>query len=102
MQRRRGIELNLKESSYSYDFLGLKFYFSSEFYLEKFKTEVQNYISLESLKITNRYNVPIVINRYLAIAYYKKVEKRGFRILDIEKNEDIDCVFFTSNLIYKR
>lgn len=99
MQTKRGIELNLKESSYCFNFLGLNFFFSSEFYLEKFKNTVKEYVELESLKICNRYKIPIAINRYLAISYYKKIEKRGFRIIDGAIGKEIERVFFTSNLI---
>lgn len=99
MQTVRGIELNLKESKYYYDFLGFRFFFSSKLYLEKFRDNVKEYINLEGLKITNKYKIPVILNEYLSISYYKKVEKRGFRILNIEKNKDIDHVIFNSNLL---
>lgn len=99
MQTVNGIELNLKESKFYYDFLGFRFYFSSQFYKEKFINECKTYVEVESLKIASKYKIPIVINRYLSIALYKKIEKRGFRVIDINSNEEINHLFFSSDII---
>ena len=45
MQTKRGIFLDLKESEYSYTTDGFTFYFSSIKYLEKFKSNVENYVN---------------------------------------------------------
>lgn len=99
MQTAGGIELNLKESSYYIDLFGLRFFFSSEFYKEKFRKNVKEYVNLEAMKICNRYKIPIVLNRYLAISYYKRLEKRGFRILEINTDEEINYLFFKSEFL---
>lgn len=90
MQTRNGIELNLNESKYNFKFLGLVFYFSSMFYMEKFKKEVKNYINVEQIRLKNRYNMNLLINRCLAISLYKKIEKRGFRVFDNNLKKEIE------------
>lgn len=90
MQTRNGIELNLNESKYNFKFLGLVFYFSSMFYMEKFKKEVKNYINVEQIRLKNRYNMNLLINRCLAISLYKKIEKRGFRVFDSNLKKEIE------------
>lgn len=62
----------------------VKVYFSSEFNLRRFKNGFNNYIYEETMKLENKYHVSIVANYYLMIAYYKKIEKRGFRIENVE------------------
>ena len=99
MQTERGIELNLKESSYYIDLFGLRFFFSSKLYLEKFKNNVNEYINFEAMKICNKYKIPIILNRYLAISYYKRIEKRGFRIIEKDTKEEINYLFFKSEFL---
>ena len=41
MKTNNGIELNLNESDYIYEFKGAVFYFSSELYKNKFKENVK-------------------------------------------------------------
>lgn len=83
-----GIYLDLRESEYKVKKLGLTFYFSSKFYMEKFKNNVEYYMHNETLKLYNKYHVTFNFKIFLAISYYKKVEKRGFRIVDnINKKE---------------
>lgn len=74
------IELNLEESSFIYKYNEIKFYFSSEFYKNKFKEEVKNYIQMETAKIINKYKIEIDLTDFLTISLYKKIEKRGFLI----------------------
>lgn len=67
----------------------VKVYFSSEFNLNRFKNGFNNYINEETMKLENKYHVKIVANYYLMIAYYKKIEKRGFRIENVETGAKI-------------
>ena len=88
MKTERGIYLDIKESDYYFCVDDLTFYFSSQFYLEKFKNNVFDYIQNETLKLRQKYNLNINFDTFLMIAYYKKVEKRGFLIIDeITKKE---------------
>lgn len=71
----------LEKSLYIYNFKNITFYFSSMFYLEKFKNEVDNYIKNEELRFFQRYKLKLEKNyfsQFLAISFYKKIEKRGF------------------------
>ena len=94
------VVLNIHESNYSYSFGGFIFYFSSNFYKEKFEREVLKYIDEEELKIKNKYKIDISIGLYLAIALYRKIEKRGFRIFDnINKRYLTPFISFTINIL---
>ena len=88
MKTKNGIELNLKESDYKFEFYNAVFYFSSKFYLDNFKNLLEDYIEIEQTKIINKYKVEINLKLYLAIALYKKIEKRGFRMQYFGKEVD--------------
>lgn len=90
MVTKNGIELELKKSNYSYEFGEYIFYFSSKLYLKKFKEGVLNYIILESAKITNKYKIKINVTNYLSVSFYKKIEKRGFRVINRNSGLEID------------
>lgn len=89
MKTIRGIYYDIRESEYVYQSHGLQFYFSSEFYLKKFKNNIEQYIKEENNKLRNRYKIFISLDIYFMIAYYKKIEKRGFRIYDMINKRDI-------------
>ena len=89
MKTYRGIELDIKNSTYRYNFLGHTFYFSSVFYMTKFNTLVDDYIENEQMKLYNKYHLKINAQLYLAISLYKKIEKRGFYIVDSLNNKEI-------------
>lgn len=72
---------DINKSEYIYIFKDLIFYFSSEFYMNKFIRELDKYINDEELKLKIRYNVNFEIPSILALSLYKKIEKRGFKVL---------------------
>ena len=76
----RGIYLDLKESVYHFKYDRLDFYFSSEFYLNKFKEEYEEYIKSETLKLSLKYGGIFYADELLLISLYKKIEKRGFKV----------------------
>lgn len=90
-----GICLDLKESEYKILKSGLLFHFSSKLYLEKFRNNVDKYIAEESIKLRNKYKMNANYELYLAISYYKKIEKRGFYIYDdiMKKEIKADTLF---------
>lgn len=90
MVTKNGIELDLRKTKYSYEFGEYIFYFSSKLYLKKFKEGVVTYLILETAKITNKYKIKINISNYLAVSFYKKIEKRGFRVIDRNSGLEID------------
>ena len=71
---------NIKESVFDYEIYNLCFHFSSLFNKNRFIENVQTYVNLEEMKIINKYQLQIDIKKYLAIAFYKKIERRGFYI----------------------
>lgn len=82
MKTENGIELDIKQSEYKTSFLNHTFYFSSELYLKKFMKLVPDYIEIETIKLYNKYKVNIKGDLFYAISLYKKIEKRGFHIVD--------------------
>lgn len=85
MLTRNGIELNIEESKYKYNYKGLTFYFSSMFYLHKFEREIKFFIDNETKKLYNKFKVNADFTILLSIALYKRIEKRGFKVLVHDK-----------------
>lgn len=85
----KGICLNLNESEYYFQYKGLIFYFSSEFYKKKYADNIQNYIENETFKLQVKYNININFDILFMISLYKKIEKRGFRIYDELNKKEI-------------
>lgn len=71
---------NINESMLYFDFYGMRFYFTSSLNMVKFKKGYMNYIQEQQQKLVHRYQINIDFKYFLMIAYYKKVEHRGFRI----------------------
>lgn len=100
MKTKRGIYLNLKESEYKFSFKSLTFYFSSKKYLEKFAENVNNFVELETDKMKVKYNNIISLDLFFMISFYKKTEKRGFRVFDeLNKKEITENVGFITNIL---
>lgn len=70
---------NLEDSNYKFSYKRFNFIFSSKFYIEKFKRELKDYISIEEAKISSKYG-KLEASEYLALSLYKKIEKRGFLV----------------------
>ena len=102
MKTTRGIYLNLDESDYIFTTQGLTFYFSSKVYLEKFKKIHKSFIDNETQKIAIKYKVNINISLMLLISLYKKIEKRGFKVIDAVNNKELtnNLVIGTNFIIY--
>lgn len=95
-----GVYLNLIESEYKFSFQGLEFYFSSKLYLDKFANNFQSFINSETLKLKGRYQISLNCDIYLMIAFYKKIEKRGFLIKDLQTGREINKnVMFVNAII---
>ena len=47
------------------------------------------YVNEETNKIKAKYKVDINLTNYLLLAYYKKIEKRGFKVLTYDDNDVI-------------
>lgn len=90
MKSARGIYYDLKESDYSLSIYTnsetLTFYFSSIFLKKKYEENIKNYIENQNLKLNSFYNIEIDATKLLLLTFYKKIEKRGFRVI-INGNE---------------
>ena len=80
MRRSEKIFHDLTESVEFVELLQSRFYFSSSFNKERFLKGYEDYIKEEEDKIKAKYGINISIRYYLLIAYYIKIEKRGFYI----------------------
>jgi len=74
------IYYDLNESVYLFSYDNLRFYFSSKFYLEKFKRLYVDFIKNETLKLSHKYKCHIYCDEMVLLTLYKNVEKRGFRV----------------------
>ena len=77
---------NIKETVFNYEIYDLCFHFSSLFNRTRFEQNVQSYVNIEEMKIINKYQLLVDMKKYLAIAFYKKIERRGFYITIKDKN----------------
>ena len=75
------IYYNLDESDYTFIYNNYTFYFSSLFYKEKFVREYVKFIKDETAKLHLRYKCSIVADEMILILLYKKIEKRGFKVI---------------------
>lgn len=100
MKSVRGIYYDLNESDYYMIFKSnnkeVKFYFSSLFNRRRFIEKSNSYLKNENLKLDTFYNVNINATLLLLISLYKKIEKRGFRVLidnkEIDTNYELTIV----------
>ena len=84
-----GTYTDINESDIYCIYDNYKFYFNSNYIRNKFVKEVEKYIYLEEIKIKSKYKVEINLKNYLAVSYYKKIQKKGFRIENKETNKKI-------------
>lgn len=89
MLTRRGIELNIKESKFTYDIEDMRLFFSSTYNLERFISNINEFIDIETLKLRNKYHLNISFKKILIIVLYKRIEKRGFYIVNTNTGREI-------------
>lgn len=80
MRTRGGIYYDLQESEFKYKIGDYEFNFSSELYMHKFMTGLNDFVKDENNKINSKYKLEGDFKEYLTIIYYKKVERRGFYV----------------------
>ena len=83
------VEYNINKSEYYFKVNKLTFFFSSKFNKTRFENGFINYVNEETNKIKAKYKVNINLTNYLLLTYYKKIEKRGFKVLTYDDNDDI-------------
>ena len=80
MRKSKNLFYDIDKSNLKFEFNGIIFYFSSDFNLERFKNGYLNYLMEEQDKINAKYHVMSDLKNLLILAYYKKIETRGFRV----------------------
>ena len=83
------VEYDINKSEYYFKVNKLTFFFSSKFNKTRFENGFIEYVSEETNKIKVKYKVDINLTNYLLLAYYKKIEKRGFKVLTYDDNDVI-------------
>lgn len=71
---------NIDESNYIFNYDKLRLYFSSEFYLNKFKKEHLDFLKNETMKMKLKYKCNIYADDMILLLLYQQIEKRGFRV----------------------
>ena len=80
MRISKNIYYNINESNIKVTMGDYTFTFSSDVYKDKFIKGVDTFVKLENDKLNARYGFIGDFKSYLAIVYYKKIEKRGFLV----------------------
>ena len=83
------VEYDINKSEYYFKVNKLTFFFSSKFNKTRFENGFTEYVNEEANKIKAKYKVDINLTNYLLLAYYKKIEKRGFKVLTYDDNDVI-------------
>ena len=83
------VEYDINKSEYYFRVNKLTFFFSSKFNKTRFENGFIDYVNEETNKIKAKYKVNINLTNYLLLAYYKKIEKRGFKVLTYDDNDVI-------------
>ncbi|MBR5304965.1 MAG: hypothetical protein IKU37_09095 [Candidatus Gastranaerophilales bacterium] len=94
MLTRNGVELDIEQSKYCYTYKNLTFYFSSRFYVRKFDNELEKFIDNETKKLYNKFKVNTDYSILLAVVLYKRIEKRGFKVM-VNNKEPIETHYLT-------
>lgn len=87
------VEYNLNNSEYNLSVGDLTFIFSSLFNKTRFELNYLDFVEEETDKLKAKFHVNLDIHDYLLVAFYNKIEKRGFKVY---KNGDVidkDYVF---------
>ena len=83
------VEYDVNKSEYYFKVNKLTLFFSSKFNKTRFENGFIDYVNEETNKIKAKYKVNINLTNYLLLTYYKKIEKRGFKVLTYDDNDDI-------------
>lgn len=76
-----------------------RFYFTSNFNKNKFIENIEYYVHLEELKFVNKYHINIHLKNYFSIWYYMKIQKRGFRVEQLDTGKRLKDIDFNIVLV---
>ena len=71
---------DINESDYTFNYDDMTFYFSSNFYKEKFIKEHRDFLHNESMKLKLKFKCNVYFDEIILMLLYKKIEKRGFKV----------------------
>ena len=71
---------DINESTYTFKYDDLVFYFSSQFYLEKFERMYTQFLKDETMKLKIKFKCNIYCYEMILLLLYNKIEKRGFKV----------------------
>lgn len=86
----KNVEYDLNNSKYNLRVENYEFFFSSAFNLTRFHNGYDKYVKEENIKIKIKFHVNIDLTSYLLVSFYKKIEKRGFKVLTYKNNDIIE------------
>ena len=99
MKTIKGIYYDLNESTYVSIVGEFRFYFSSQFYKDKFDQELDHYINNETLKVKIKYDHKIKLDDLFTLSFYKKIEKRGYRVEYNNQPINPNSLFMTCKIV---
>lgn len=87
MITKNGVCYDLNISSYRLNVGGLIYVFSSQLHLDKFKKKYKENRDIVNYSLGKRFNLSIDVSKLSDIVLYRKIESRGFLIIDVEGNK---------------
>lgn len=88
---------DINESIYTFKYDDLVFYFSSQFYKEKFKRMYVQFLKDETMKLKIKFKCNIYCDEMILLLLYKKIEKRGFKV-EYKGKELIENYYINFNI----
>ena len=82
--------LDLRKSKFIYEYSNFIYYFSSDFNLQRFHKGLNDYIDYRTKMLKARFDLDIGLDDFFAIKFYRKIEKRGFRIYGLKSKTFIE------------
>lgn len=92
------VEYDIFKSKYKVKYLNVYFYFSSEFNKNRFIERIDDFIINETNKLKAKFHVNIKFEMYLAFVLYKRIEKRGFRVENLDNSRISEDIVFFDNI----
>ena len=92
------VEYDLNNSEYISKVHDYIYFFSSEFNLNRFNDGLYDFIKTETNKLKAKYHVGIDITDYLSLVFYKRIEKRGFKVITYDEYKNV--IELPSDFIY--
>ena len=88
---------DINESIYTFKYDDLTFYFSSQFYQEKFERMYTQFLKDETMKLKIKFKCNIYCDEMILLLLYKKIEKRGFKV-EYKGKELIENYYINFNI----